>query len=55
MCETALQIHSFPPLPCALRTFMTIFCSSMRKARTIFSRTALWERTPPYALREWRR
>jgi hypothetical protein len=29
-----------------LRTFMTIFCSSMRKARTIFSRTALWLKTP---------
>merc|ERR1719347_2151784 len=29
---------------------MTIFCSSMRKALTIFSLTALCERTPPYAL-----
>ena len=25
---------------------MTIFCSSIRKARTIFSRTALWLKTP---------
>merc|ERR1712004_563666 len=38
-------------LPWALSTFMTIFCSSMRKALTIFSLTALWLSTPPYALK----
>merc|ERR1719346_789964 len=37
-------------VPWAFNTFITIFCSSMRKARTIFSLTALWLNTPPYAL-----
>lgn len=35
---------------CALITLTTIFCSSMRKARMIFSLTHLWHNTPPYAL-----
>merc|ERR1711956_12742 len=30
---------------------LTSFCSSIKKARTIFSRTALWLKTPPYALK----
>jgi hypothetical protein len=34
---------------CSLSTFLTIFCSSMRKARTILSRTQLAHREPPYA------
>jgi len=32
-----------------LSTFFTIFCSSMRKARMIRSRTAFPHRVPPYA------
>ena len=44
--STKLMItYSFAAF-CAFKTFMTIFCSSMRKARTIFSRTALWLKTP---------
>ena len=34
---------------CSLRTFLTIFCSSIRKARTILSRTQLPHLEPPYA------
>src|SRR5205823_767697 len=30
-------------------TFLTIFCSSIKKARTILSRTQLPHREPPYA------
>ncbi len=30
-------------------TFLTIFCSSIKKARTILSRTQLLHREPPYA------
>jgi hypothetical protein len=32
------------------RTFFTIFCSSIRNARTMRSRTTAWLRCPPYAL-----
>lgn len=35
---------------CAFNTFATIFCSSIRNARTIRSRTHLWQRDPPYVL-----
>jgi hypothetical protein len=31
----------------ALMTFLTIFCSSIKKARTILSRTQLAQREPP--------
>jgi hypothetical protein len=34
---------------CSFRTFLTIFCSSMRKARTMRSRTQLPHLEPPYA------
>ena len=34
---------------CSFSTFLTIFCSSMRKARTIRSRTQLAHLEPPYA------
>ena len=34
---------------CSLSTFLTIFCSSMRKARTTRSRTQLPHLEPPYA------
>lgn len=33
---------------CSLSTFLTIFCSSMRKARTTRSWTQLAHREPPY-------
>ena len=33
---------------CSLSTFLTIFCSSTRNARTILSRTAPPDKTPPY-------
>ena len=33
----------------ALRTFLTIFCSSMRKARTMRDRVQWLHREPPYA------
>lgn len=34
---------------CSFSTFLTIFCSSMRKARTMRSRTQLPHLEPPYA------
>lgn len=34
---------------CSFSTFLTIFCSSIRKARTILSRTQLPHLEPPYA------
>jgi hypothetical protein len=39
----------FSLVVCSLRTFLTIFCSSIRKARTILSRTQLPHLEPPYA------
>ena len=35
---------------CALNTLWAIFCSLIRKARTILCQTALAQRVPPYAL-----
>jgi len=43
--------HDDFPLPCwALNTRTTNFCSSIKNARTILSRTALAHKTPPYGL-----
>ena len=46
---TIVKAYSFP-LPLAINIFLTIFCSSTKKARMIFSLTAMPARTPPYAL-----
>ena len=45
---TQKSVYFFPPVCWALSTRTTIFCSSMRKARTILSRTHLWQHEPPY-------
>jgi hypothetical protein len=38
------------PSACSFRTFFTIFCSSIRKARIIRCRTQFEHLDPPYAL-----
>lgn len=46
---TALYLLFFSLWVCSLRTFLTIFCSSIRNARTILSLTQLAHLEPPYA------
>ena len=47
------SLYFFPPFfSCvSFNTFFTIFCSSIKNARTILSRTQLPHLDPPYALR----
>ena len=50
--HSARHAHFLPAVfvSVSFSTFFTIFCSSIRKARTILSRTQLLHLDPPYAL-----